>query len=208
MSYSQLGQDLDVIGFFANKREGYFVEVGAYDGILLSNTYLLETKLGWKGICLEPMPDAFAKCCENRKAICSNYAAYSKSGMELTFSLASFASGITQDINHHFEATKNSIKIIVKTKTLTDILDENNAPKYIEYMSIDTEGSELEILKGIDFNKYRFGFISIEHNYVVPRRQELRDFLENKGYKFLREKEWDDYYGIETSPQNYTLTNE
>ena len=61
-------------------------------------------------------------------------------------------------------------------------------------MSLDTEGSELEILKGIDFDKYKFGIMNIEHNNVEPRRTDIRKFLENKRYKFYKEKDVDDYY--------------
>jgi hypothetical protein len=61
-------------------------------------------------------------------------------------------------------------------------------------MSLDTEGSELEILKGIDFDKYKFGIMNIEHNNVEPRRSDIRNFLENKGYKFYKENDYDDFY--------------
>ena len=61
MSRSQLGQDLTVLKFYNNKRDGYFIEIGASDGIKLSNTYLLESQYGWKGICVEPIPNNYNK---------------------------------------------------------------------------------------------------------------------------------------------------
>ena len=72
--------------------------------------------------------------------------------------------------------------------------NENNAPKYIEYLSIDTEGSELKILQGIDFDKYRFGYINIEHNNVEPKRSQMKDLLIKNGYKYMGENKWDDIY--------------
>ena len=74
---------------------------------------------------------------------------------------------------------KNQNKL-KKTETLTNLLIKYNVPKYIDYISLDTEGSELEILKGIDFNTYKFGIMNIEHNYVEPRRSNIRKFLEKK----------------------------
>ena len=64
--YSQLGQDLAVIDFYKEKKDGFFVEIGAVDGIEISNTYLLETKYNWKGICVEAIPDKFEKLVKNR----------------------------------------------------------------------------------------------------------------------------------------------
>ena len=65
-SYSQLGQDLTVLKFYNDKRDGYFIELGASDGITLSNTYLLEKEFGWKGICAEPVPVKYEALCKNR----------------------------------------------------------------------------------------------------------------------------------------------
>jgi FkbM family methyltransferase len=197
-SYSQLGQDLDILKFYNNKRDGYFVEIGAYNGIELSNTYLLETQYNWKGICSEPIPKQNELLTQNRKnSHCDNNALYSESGLTLTFDVANdnFLSGISNHIDKHTEAVNNNkTQINVTTITLTDLLDKYNAPSFIEYLSIDTEGTELEILKGCDFNKYKFGFITIEHNYVEPRRTEIRNFLISKGYSYFKENQWDDDY--------------
>ena len=63
----------------------------------------------------------------------------------------------------------------------------------IDYMSLDTEGSELKILQGIDFNKYKFKYINLEHNYVEPRRTQMRK-LENNGYTYKGSNKFDDDY--------------
>jgi hypothetical protein len=84
-SYSQIGQDLFVLNHFNNLRGGYFIEIGALNGITLSNTYLLEKNFEWKGICIEPSHDEYEKLVNNRKCICIDKAVYSKSGLNLEF---------------------------------------------------------------------------------------------------------------------------
>jgi hypothetical protein len=201
-SYSQLRQDLNVLEYYNNKTNGYFVEVGAADGINISNTYLLEKKYNWKGICIEPNPEEYNNLIKNRNCICENYGVYNESDNELEFAIcidSKLLSGIYKHIDHHKGTVDNNKKTIkIKTKTLTDILNDNNAPNFIEYLSLDTEGSELEILKGIDFNKYKFGTIDIEHNYVEPRRTQMKELLLNNNYKYYKENQFDDTYVHDT----------
>ena len=198
-SYSQLGQDLEVIKFYNKKENGFFIEVGSSDGIRLSNTYLLEKQFKWKGICCEPIPSKFEKCVKNRQnSICYNEAVYSESGLTLTFDIAhadDLLSGISQYIDRHKHVVdSNKTTIQVKTISLLDVLNNANAPSFIDYMSLDTEGTELEILKNFDFEKYTFGLIDIEHNYVEPRRSEIKNLLLSKGYVYKGENNWDDMY--------------
>ena len=145
-SYSQIQQDLRVLSFYDNKMNGFFVEIGANDGITLSNTYLLEKDFNWTGICIEALPDKFNELIKNRKSININKAVYDITGKILNFSSDDLLSGITDKIDRHLE-TKNKQQISVETVTLNDILEENNAPTFIDYISIDTEGSEFEIIK-------------------------------------------------------------
>jgi len=201
MNYSQLCQDIDVISFYKYKTGGYFVDIGANDGIKFSNTFLLETKYNWKGICAETDPRVFNFCKKNRiNSICTNKAVYKESNIKLKFNLSenSLLSGLTDFVDCHTFSLQNSQEIVVDTISLTDLLNLSNAPSFIEYLTIDTEGSELEILKGCDFNKYSFGTIHIEHNFQEPRRTEMRLLLEKNGYKFLKENKWDDYYVLKT----------
>jgi FkbM family methyltransferase len=192
-TYSQLGQDLDVIKHYNFKENGFFVEIGANDGISLSNTYLLEKKYNWKGLCIEPLPILYEKLKENRNCHICNNAVFNKSYEILKFSVNGLFSGITEYIDRHIFA-KNGEQINVITITLDDALMNINAPKFIEYLSIDTEGSEFEILKTINFRKYRFGIIHVEHNYVEPRRTEIRDLLESNGYVYKKANYFDDEY--------------
>jgi len=80
------------------------------------------------------------------------------------------------------------------TITLNDLLEKTNSPLFIEYLSLDMEGSELEILKSVDLKKYTFGLIDVEHNYVEPRRSQIRELLTSNGYHYVRENKWDDSY--------------
>jgi len=196
-SYSQIGQDLFVLDFFKNIKDGYFVEIGASNGIIFSNTFLLEKNHNWKGICIEPSVDEFVDLQKNRQSHCVNKAVYSKSGLKMEFikKLDGLLSGLKEHYNFEAWKTVPTEKIYtVETETLTDILDRYKAPKYIHYMSIDVEGAEVEILKGIDFSKYRFGLLNVEHNYNTTQRKQQRAILESNGYKFLKQNDFDDYY--------------
>ena len=159
---------------------------------------MLETQYNWKGICCEPIPKNFEKLVKNRpNSICINEAVYNSSGLILTFDISEqdLLSGIAEHIDAHKSIVdKNKTSIKVKTISLLDVLDNSNAPQFIEYMSLDTEGSELEILKNFDFDKYTFGLIDVEHNYVEPRRTEIKNLLLSKGYIYKGENHWDDMY--------------
>ena len=199
MSNSQLGQELEVIKFYNNKERGFFIEIGASDGLELSNTYLLETKYKWKGICCEPIPTKFEKLVKNRpNSICYKEAVYNQSGLILAFDIYNsydLLSGISDHIDKYkLRVDKDKTTFHVETISLLDVLEKSNAPSFIEYMSLDTEGSEFEILKNFDFEKYTFGLIDVEHNFMEPRRTEIRNLLLSKGYIYKGEKNWDDMY--------------
>ena len=200
-SYSQLQQDLRVLQFYKIKTNGFFVDIGAADGIELSNTYLLESHANWKGICVEPNPNNYSKLIVNRpKSICCDKAIYNETGLILDFDIAHInplLSGIS-GLNNvtHLKSVVDAYKstIQVETLSLTDLLDKNNAPNFIEYLSLDTEGSEYEILKNFNFDKYIFGLIDVEHNYIEPIRSQIRDLLLANGYNYIGENSWDDCY--------------
>ena len=203
MSHSQLGQDIKVINFYNNKENGYFIEIGASDGIQLSNTYLLERQYKWRGICCEPIPSCFEELVINRpNSICYNEAVYSNTGLTVEFDISNendMLSGISHHIDYHKPVVdKNKITIQIPTISLLDVLDNANAPSFIEYMSLDTEGSEYEILENFDFEKYTFGLIDVEHNYVEPRRTEIKNLLLSKGYIYKGENKFDDMYQHES----------
>ena len=194
-SFSQLEQDRNVVSFFSNKTEMYFIDIGAHNGQTLSNTFSLEKNYNWKGICSEPSPDVFGELTNRRSVHCDNHAVFSESGLSLEFSACddTFLSGITQYIDR-YEHVKKSDQILVKTITLQDLLDRYKAPNIIQYFSLDTEGTELEILKSVDFSKYTFLYINVEHNKVEPRRTEIRTLLLNNGYLYKGPNKFDDDY--------------
>lgn len=193
MSYSQLDQDLNVISFFGKKINLFFLDIGAFDGITISNTYLLEKEFKWNGLCVEPLPDEFKKLCECRNVQCDNSAIYSESGLLLEFSNSSLFSGITS-VNYNNTYLNNNNLIMVKTITLDDLLKNYKAPSIIHYLSLNTEGSEFEIIKFFNFNKYIFLYINIQHNYGEPIRTNIRNLLLNNGYLYKGENQWDDDY--------------
>jgi FkbM family methyltransferase len=197
ISFSQIKQDLNVLNFYKYKKNGYFVDIGANDGIYISNTYLLEKKYNWKGICIEPLPNEYEKLKSNRDVICEKAVLFSSTGNKLEFKIfkESVYSGLTDTLTDVPVINNISNEVItIYTSTLTEILNKNNSPLFIDYLSLDTEGSELEILKGIDMKKYTFGLIHVEHNYINDIRLKIRELLLSNGYLYVKENNWDDIY--------------
>lgn len=189
--YSQAGQDLLAYTYFKGKKDGFFIDIGAYDGVFISNTYLFE-QLGWKGICVEADPDRFELLKNNRKCDCYNFAIHSKTGNKLNF-ITSNANALNvleeQASNKHIERMKadgnqKELKTIeVDSITFDDLMSKNYPNiKHIDFLSIDIEGGELIVLETIDFNKYSFGLITVENNF---EEGVLVNFMKERGYKVL-----------------------
>ena len=192
---SQLGQDLWV-AFLLDcwnlhsrfHSHGYFVEFGAFDGVTLSNSYLFENRFGWRGIVAEPAPDQFAKCVQRRACHADPRCVWGRSGEVLSFNqvpgaeeLATADSCSNADFHAATRAGNRSI-IQVQTVSLNDLLDDWNAPRVIDYMSIDTEGSEYEILKAFDFEAHACRTLSVEHNFS-DQRAPIHQLLIAAGYE-------------------------
>lgn len=163
MYYSQAGQDAWVLSRIA---KGYYVDVGAHDGIESSNTLALE-QAGWEGVCIEPSP-AFQLLRKNRSAICVNTAVH-------------YYNGFTEFSGMSLDPAGERIEC----KQLKRILDESYAPKTIDYLSIDVEGAEMFVLRGMDFKQYHVRMITIEHNAYQdgPGRQAMiYHYLTEKGF--------------------------
>lgn len=198
LSPSQLGQDLWVLEQTSYKRNGFFVEFGATDGILLSNTYLLEKEFGWKGICAEPNPNFVKKLKENRNCIVSDACISGEDGEEVNFILAEEYGGIDTitKIGRHankvnaYEQVSGSIKLV--TISLDNLLTKLNAPTKIDYISVDTEGNEFQILSTFPFNKWNVALWSIEHNFE-PQREKIFELMKSLGYRRIQ-TDWDDWY--------------
>ncbi|MDJ0630792.1 MAG: FkbM family methyltransferase [Rhodobacter sp.] len=199
-TYSQLGQDLWVLSTLGHPRDGYFVEIGAYDGVNISNTVLLES-LGWDGLLVEPNPAAFAalKSARTAKAIRRCVSAVdgetvefksvdTKPELSKVLTVASDVHDIS-GLRAHFQIL--SIPTISPKKMLLDA----GAPKVIDYLSIDTEGSELEIAKAFPFEEYKVRLISVEHNFG-EQRDEIFDLLSGHGFQrvLTSVSRFDDWY--------------
>ena len=197
-STSQLGQDLWVLEQLDWKKGGFFVEFGATDGVLLSNTWLLEKYFNWQGICAEPNPKFFKQLKRNRSCHLSSACVHRVSGDKMKFVLADAFGGLVdhaRDDQHSAKraAYEESGEVMeVETISLMSLLDQYNAPRIIDYLSVDTEGSEFQILEGIDWARYQFRCITVEHNYTA-QRQQIRTLLLANGYQ-QHEAQWDDWY--------------
>jgi FkbM family methyltransferase len=198
-SKSQIKQDIFVLSETGFKRNGYFVEFGATDGISLNNTYLLETKFNWKGIVAEPLKSKYSELIKNRTCHIEDLCVWSESGKVLEFNetpnsdLSTINQFSSSDL--HIESRRGGNIFNVETISLYDLLEKYNAPRYIDYLSIDTEGSEYEILKNFDFEKYTFKVITCEHNHT-EMRDKIFTLLTSKGYvrKYENLSQFDDWY--------------
>ena len=198
-SHSQLHQDLFMLSKLNFKRRGFFVEFGAADGLQLSNTYLLEREFEWNGIVAEPARIWHAALYKNRKCRIETRCVWSSSDSTLMFTEAESADFSTVSTfrscdDHRYTRTK-STGYLVGTISLLDLLVKYDAPAVIDYLSIDTEGSEFEILNSFDFSRYRFRVITCEHNWT-PMRDKIYALLTSHGYTRKCEKmsEFDDWY--------------
>ena len=195
ISFSQFRQDVDVINFFNNRKDLYFVDIGGYYNNWFTNTGLLELNYNWNGISSQLFPRVFEKIKKYKKTECYNYYLFSKTGLSLKFYKYNLLSDRGQ--TKCLEKKHSNHQIIVKTITLQDFLDKYNAPKLIHYCSLDNEGSEFGTLKSIDFNKYTFLYISIANNKTEPNKTLVKNLLLDNGYLLYNEK--DHHYIHETT---------
>jgi FkbM family methyltransferase len=153
--------------YFRDKEKGFFIETGSCDGIFQSNTYYLETELNWSGLLIEPNPDYAKECVINRPKSkvyeCALVSFDFKKECTTLYSIAmKGAMGTIENRGMWINEKENFIvhdKISVRT--LTSILDEVQ-PKEIDFLSLDVEGYELNVLMGIDFEKYKPKVIVVE----------------------------------------------
>jgi FkbM family methyltransferase len=200
-SKSQLQQDIFVKTLFqlSNETEKFFVEFGATDGLTLSNTHLLETREKWKGILVEPGKSWHNQLEKNRNCLIDTRCVWKKSNEKIEFQENSIGelSGITSTkeeitgLSYKFQTKK----YFVETVSLNDLLKQYDAPHRITYLSIDTEGSEYEIISNLDFDRYRPFIITIEHNFSNLMNK-TNEFLKSKNYiqVYSEISEWDAWY--------------
>jgi FkbM family methyltransferase len=197
--YSQFQQDQWVYeSFFQNKNNGYFVDIGAHDGITFSNSKFFED-IGWDGICIEPNPKIFEILQSNRKCKCIKKAISDKKEKSQFFQItegADMLSGLVNEftddaitrIHQELQATPENFDYIdVECDLFENIIDRNR----IDFLSLDTEGNELKILKSIDFNKFNIEVITVENN---DYDEKFFSFLIPKGYQFITRLGCDEIY--------------
>lgn len=191
-SFSQLGQDLWVLSKYP-KTAGYFIDIGFSDGINMNNTYLLELN-GWRGIGIDPCAKNFQS---RTNTIVYPIAVYSSAKREkYAITNDTMYSGIVSKINchRHFLDDPKTIITTTDTQTIETILTDAKSPDFIHYLSLDTEGSEYDILNSFPFDRLTIGCISVEHNFIQPQRQMIRDLLIKNGYLLDLESQWDDFF--------------
>jgi len=201
--FSQYKQDEYIHkNFFREKHNGFFVEVGAHDGIGDSNTYFFEKFFGWNGLCIEPLPKAFEHLDKNRNCTCINACIASFDGVGKFLKILGYSEKLSgllnfydpkhlERINQEISQYKQSSEVIeLPCFKLESILDQYNVKK-INYLSLDTEGNELSILQTINFKKFDIDIISVENPY---QNSEIKKLLEKNGYKFMAKLKCDDIY--------------
>lgn len=199
LAKGQLLQDLFVLEYLNYKQNGYFVEFGAADGVRHSNTYLLEKEFGWNGILAEPATIWHGKLESTRGVKIEKRCVWNSSNETLEFSEDISAELSSPTLNRDKGIHKNrridGSNYQVLTISLLDLLKENNAPEVIDYLSIDTEGSEYQILEAFNWNDYKFRVITVEHNFSEDRKAIL-ELLNSVGYRqvFPDLSKFDDWY--------------
>ena len=196
--YSQLGQDKWVLEKLDYKRNGFFIEIGAYDGITLSNTYTLEKDFGWDGICAECNPEIIPQLIQNRKCAIEEKPVMHLNGIDASFyshakdrTLSALApAGYATDMatGELFQA-----QYTLHTIDMDNLLKKHNAPIDIDYISVDTEGAELSIVSTFDFKKYNVSCWTVEHNNDRDIEMFLANFFHFQGYQ-MKKREWDMYF--------------
>lgn len=210
-SYSQLKQDVFAL-FCLGESPKYFLEFGACDGVILSNTFLLETYYNWKGLLIEPLEHYNIHLKRIRTSSVDTRCVSDESGKFVEFTQVSnmpCISGVTEYAVGDYWTEHRKVHgktYSVPTVSLNDVLNEHNCPDVIDYVSIDTEGTEHLILKAYDFSR-KFNVLTIEHN-DTETKQPVIDLLTSKGYiHVIPEISMHDSWFISLDVFNFILKN-
>jgi FkbM family methyltransferase len=188
--FSQWGQDCFVYEhFFKHKRNGIFVEVGAHDGVTFSNTCFFERSMGWNGICVEPIPEVFARLQAHRRCHCVQGCISNRSDSVefLRVHGPEMLSGIVdcidskryRRIEKEIEQCGGSMEIVAISCFRLDELLLSQGFQHIDFLSLDIGGGELEILRSIDFHQFPIGVICVANNW----KDRIQPFLESFGFR-------------------------
>ena len=196
-SLSQNGclQDLRALQFHGWKWGGIFLEIGVDDALSNNNTILLERTYGWRGICVDPnAPQISKRTCAFFQVALASRSGRAEFCMGGPFSgLASFVDSETHNRMWH-DMAKVMPRTQVETRTPREVLVASGAPAVIDYMSLDVEGAEMEILRSFPFDEYTVLLATVETNDDPAKEAEMRAFMRGQGYTFLGHAARDDYY--------------
>ena len=203
IAHGQILQDLWVLYELDLMSHGYFVEFGAYDGTSHSNTKLLEDRFGWSGLLAEPNPDMVAPLRCSRTAVVDDRCVWDVTGdtVDLLLTgdaeLSTVADHAERDLHTEARLATSVRTVSVLTVSLNDLLDEYDAPQVIDFMSVDTEGTELRILQAFDFSKRKPRLLAVEHNRRDDERR-LDSLMFANGYerRFSSMSDWDAWYRL------------
>jgi FkbM family methyltransferase len=191
---------------YVNYDNGYFVELGANDGIRQSNSLYFEKYRGWHGLLIEAAPPNFLKCLKNRGHLCVVYCAacvsfdYDQEFVRMIYSdLMTTPINSKSDINdpsahaglgsQHLQNGEINFEFGAVARTLNSLLINASAPKYIDFLSLDVEGFEQEVLKGVDHNMFRFKFILVECRNI----ERMSSYLKENQYQLVERLSVHDY---------------
>jgi len=188
---------------YINYNNGYYVELGSFDGITQSNTFYYEKNKNWKGLLIEPIKHKFDICKKNRSkknkfynGACVSFK-YKEKKIKLIYSnLKSFAPSLVEYRKYNKQLNKPELLLGEKNfsfesnvSTLSNLFKKYKSPKKMDLLSLDTEGAEFEVLKGIDYKKYSFRYLLIE----TSKFKKLKTFLSHKNYMFVKKLSNHDY---------------
>ena len=197
--FSEAGQDMLIKdNFFKNNKSGFFVEIGAYDGIEGSNCYHFEKFMNWEGIAVEASPLQFEKLKKNRNCKLINLALGSENKQVEFYEVAEGFTQMSGINNINFQNSLQRIKknsdskinkIDIECKTFDKLIPND---QIIDLISIDIEGNELDVLKSIDFDKYQIKVIILENN--VPNELSYLKFFLEKNFIYFDRVGMDEIY--------------
>ena len=193
---------------FLDYNDGYFIEIGANNGKEQSNTFFFEKEKNWRGVLIEPIVHKYLECKKNRSEKNKFYCCacvsedFKQDYVELLYSnLMTTPINLENDIEDSLKHAEKSnslrnpedkievVKFLAKAKTMTSILEDAESPFLIDLLSLDVEGSEIEVLKGINFSKYNFKYIILESRNI----KSISRFLKSKNYDLIEKLSHHDY---------------
>ena len=199
---------------YLNYEGGFFVELGANNGVQQSNTLYYEKYRNWRGVLVEPIMHLFFQCRANRahgtKIYCNACTSfdYKYKFVEIIYSnLMSISRGLESDIldpvAHAREGkecglhlAEDNVLFGALASPLNDILNDAGAPELIDFLSLDVEGVEIEVLKGVNHDQFKFKYMCIESRSI----ESLRDYLSPKGYELIDKlSQWDYVFKLKKS---------